>query len=213
MTLTGPAITSINNNKPLKFSVEESQSGLGLGGSQSRERVLRDGTCDEASWEAVVDTCQPYFNYEVNIRATSSVYKNEKTECRGYSFARQMKSLCQLNANIECTVLDGHGSNGKGTPCDEIQSCIRIGDNFESGTSIECNCDSKGRECIQDVRYDFSYSNANGQTLRLDTGNGTVMESMKTWENKISNIKIGWRVVNDNGKYFKDLITKWGTSK
>lgn len=184
LKLTGPAATSLNNGKPIVFSAK----GLG--------RVLHNGQCDEEQWEADIDTCQPFFNYEVNIFASNTSHE----QCRGYNFSRQMKSICKLQAKIACTVLDGK-NGGKGTPCKEVERCVIVGDDFVNGVSTECTCP----RCIQDVRYDFEYTNPNNQVLRLDS------ETVLT--RRHSNAKIRWQTVLGNKKYFRDDVPAKGRSK
>jgi len=112
--LTGPAVASLNNGS-LTFSA----NGLG--------RVLRKGECDQEQWEADIDTCKPFFNYEVNIFASGTNTNMENKQCRGYNYARQMKSICKLQLNIGCMVLDGkNGGNGK--PCEEVERCTIVAD-------------------------------------------------------------------------------------
>jgi len=107
-------VASLNNGS-LTFSA----NGLG--------RVLRKGECDQEQWEADIDTCKPFFNYEVNIFASGTNTNMENKQCRGYNYARQMKSICKLQLNIGCMVLDGkNGGNGK--PCEEVERCTIVAD-------------------------------------------------------------------------------------
>jgi len=167
LKITGPAATSLNNG-PLTYSAD----GLG--------RVLRNGECDEEQWEATINTCKPFFNYEVNIFASKT---ESKQQCRGYNYARQMKSICAVDSNIGCMVLDGK-NGGEGTPCKEVQRCLITEDDIVNGVSRQCTCP----ECIQDVRYDFEYTNlTRDQNLKLDP-----------W----SSAKIRWQKVQNNKDYF-----------
>ena len=113
------------------------------------------------------------------------------------NFARQMKSICKLQSNIECDVLDGK-NGGKGTPCDEVQRCTIVDEDIVNGVSKLCTCP----DCIQDVRYDFEYTNSNNQALRLGS------EVVTT-----SNAKIRWQTVQDNRDYFRDDVPAKNTSK
>lgn len=184
LKLTGPAVGSLNKGNPLMLSA----NGLGM--------ILRNGECDAEQWKADIDTCKPFFNYEVNIFASSTSSK----QCRGYNFARQMTPICKLKANIDCTVLDGK-NGGKGTPCEEVERCTIVGDDFVNGISTECTCP----ECIQDVRYDFEYTNRNKQVLRLDS------ETVTT--SRHSNAKIRGQTLQGNKKYFRDDVPAEGSNK
>uniref|UniRef100_A0A7S3Q9K4 Uncharacterized protein n=1 Tax=Chaetoceros debilis TaxID=122233 RepID=A0A7S3Q9K4_9STRA len=113
LKLTGPAVKFLNNGKPLTFSA----NGLG--------RVLHNGQCDEGQWETDIDTCEPFFNYKVNIFASNTSHG----QCRGFDFARQMKLVCKLKPNVDCTVLDGK-NGGRGKPCEEVERCVIAGDDF-----------------------------------------------------------------------------------
>eukprot|EP01083_Nonionella_stella_P278013 945314_1 len=182
LKLTGPAVASLNDGKALTFSA----NGLG--------RVLRNGKCDKEQWEADIDTCKPFFNYEVNIFASK---KNKNKQCRGYNYARQMKSICKLQSNIGCMVMDGK-NGGKGTPCEEVQRCTIVEEDLVNGVSRRCTCP----ECIQDVRYEFEYTNPNNQLLRLDP------EIVTT-----SNAKIRWQTVQDNRDYFREDVPAKNTQR
>ncbi len=153
LTLTGPAATSLNGKQNVIFSPR------GLGGDIDRNE------CQNKSWTTSIDTCKPFFNYEVNVFASDI----DQPQCRGYKFERQMRSMCKLNGSVSCTVLDGK-NGGSGTPCEEVKAC----DYFEG--------DDKAPGCFHDVRYDFVYNNNNNQPVRFDLEGEKVTRALVAWK-------------------------------
>ncbi len=134
-------------------------SPRGLGGAIDKNE------CQGETWTTTIDTCKAFFNYEVNVFANDI----DQPMCRGYNFARQMKSLCKLEGSVSCTVLDGE-NGGAGTPCDQVGAC-----SYFKG-------DDKAPECFQDVRYDFVYNNYNNQPVRFDLEGEKITRAMVAWK-------------------------------
>ncbi len=153
LTITGPAATILNGKKHVTFSPD------GLGGDIDKNE------CQGETWTTSIDTCKPFFNYEVNVFANDI----DQPQCRGYNFERQMKSLCKLQGSVSCTVLDGK-NGGVGTPCADVRACT-----YNKG-------DDKASECFQDVRYDFLYTNHNNQSIRFDLEGEKVTRAMVAWK-------------------------------
>lgn len=173
LRLNGPAVVS-HHGGPLTFSAK----GLG--------RVLRHGECDEESWDSEIDTCGNFFNYQVNIFASNTSHE----QCRGFNFARQMKTRCDLRSKINCTVLDGK-NGGEGTPCEDYNPCMQPSGHSDGSS---CLCE-KQSDCTQNVRFDFEYQNANN--------------SLNFRSTRQSEARVAWNTIANNWWQFRDELKSW----
>lgn len=165
LTLTGGAIASINNGAQKVLPVP---TGL-----------LTRGECDEEEWTFQINNCKQFFNYEVNVKTADS-------QCRGYFFTRQMKTLCKSGGDVTCTFPDGRACadyNGPPIKIIDTPGC----------PSITC-IDQPASECKKDLTYGFTVRNRVDQPLDFD------LESPQ-----IANSKVAWKIVQPNNVNFRNL--------
>ncbi len=146
---------------------------------------LANGECGEETFEATIDPCKPFFNYEINL-------KTEEKDCRGYYFGRrEIKSRCEVESDIECTLEDG-------TYCEEYGGPEIVVSQQKPGSgcpAIQCILDTP-ESCLQDVEYKFTVYNRNGRQH-------PILFDLK--HPKIANSKVAWKLVKPNKKHFERL--------
>jgi hypothetical protein len=141
--------------------------------------LLSRGECDEEEWTFQINNCKQFFNYEVNIKTANS-------QCRGFFFTRQMKTLCKAGAELTCTLPNGTScANYNGPPVRTIAE--------PNCPVIKC-IDQPEANCKQNLNYGFTIRNREDQPLDFDLDSP-----------QIANSKVAWKIVETNNNNFADL--------
>jgi hypothetical protein len=131
LKLSGGAISSINNGNQKVLPVP---SG-----------VLSRGECDEeSSWTFQINNCKQSFNYEVNVKTPNS-------QCHGFFFTRQMKTLCKSGGEVTCTLPNG-------TRCEDYDG-LSLKIISELGCDPITCIDQSPESCKQNLNYGFTARN------------------------------------------------------
>jgi len=165
LKLSGGAISSINNGNQKVLPVP---SG-----------VLSRGECDEESWTFQINNCKQSFNYEVNVKTADS-------QCRGFFFTRQMKTLCKSGGEVTCTLPNG-------TRCEDYDG-PSLKTISEPGCDPIACIDQSPESCKQDLNYGFTARNRVGQPLDFDLSSP-----------QVANSKVAWKIVQPNDVNFGNL--------